>query len=148
MGYAVISALLALFDLWTKRIAHISGFAGMEDYTYGLFRFTLKENRGIAFSMLSSKPELLNILNIILLLSILAIMLIGKGSRLFKTGLCLIIGGGAGNFINRLINGAVTDFIEPTFVRFAVFNAADVFICLGAFLAAVAILFAKKEKQR
>ena len=37
--------------------------------------------------------------------------------------------------------------IEPLFVRFAVFNVADVFITCGAILLAVYLLFFEREKQ-
>ena len=49
-------------------------------------------------------------------------------------------GGGLGNLYDRLVYGSVIDFIDPIFVRFAVFNPADAFICVGAALAFVALL--------
>jgi signal peptidase II len=36
----------------------------------------------------------------------------------------MVIAGGIGNMIDRIALGYVIDFIELTFVRFAVFNAA------------------------
>ena len=38
--------------------------------------------------------------------------------------------------IDRISNGYVIDFIEPMFINFAVFNVADCFITVGAFLLA------------
>ena len=57
------------------------------------------------------------------------------------------MGGGLGNLYDRLIYGAVIDFIEVTFVRFAVFNVADICICVGAALAMIAMLMEEKCKN-
>ena len=56
---------------------------------------------------------------------------------LLRAGLWLIAGGGLGNLYDRLATGGVSDFIELAFVRFAVFNVADVCVCLGAALAVI-----------
>ena len=42
-------------------------------------------------------------------------------------------------------NGYVIDFIDLQFVRFAVFNLADVAICLGAVIAAVSYILAERK---
>lgn len=47
-----------------------------------------------------------------------------------------VAGGGIGNAIDRMtLDGAVTDFFATTFVDFAVFNVADVFITCGVVVA-------------
>ena len=46
-----------------------------------------------------------------------------------------ICGGGIGNAIDRVVAGRVTDFFATTFMDFAVFNVADVFITCGVILA-------------
>ena len=43
-------------------------------------------------------------------------------------------GGGIGNAIDRVMAGRVTDFFATTFMDFAVFNVADVFITCGVIL--------------
>lgn len=48
-----------------------------------------------------------------------------------------VAGGGAGNAIDRVALGAVTDFFKTTFVDFAVFNVADIFVTCGVVLAVV-----------
>ena len=44
------------------------------------------------------------------------------------------ISGGVGNIIDRIRLQYVVDYIEPTFVNFAVFNFADCLITVGAFI--------------
>lgn len=48
-----------------------------------------------------------------------------------------VAGGGIGNAIDRVTLGAVTDFFKTTFVDFAIFNVADVFVTCGVFVALV-----------
>lgn len=48
-----------------------------------------------------------------------------------------IAGGGIGNAIDRVVDGRVTDFFATTFMDFAVFNVADIFITCGVFIALV-----------
>ena len=48
-----------------------------------------------------------------------------------------VCGGGIGNAIDRGVAGRVTDFFATTFMDFAVFNVADVFITCGVILAFV-----------
>ena len=46
----------------------------------------------------------------------------------------LVAGGGIGNMIDRLLLGSVTDFLATSFMRFPVFNVADIAVTCGAFL--------------
>ena len=52
-----------------------------------------------------------------------------KGSRAV-----LVLGGGIGNLIDRVLNGEVVDYINLLFMRFAVFNFADICVCVGVAL--------------
>jgi len=46
----------------------------------------------------------------------------------------LPLGGGIGNLIDRVLNGEVVDYINLLFMRFAVFNFADICVCVGVAL--------------
>ena len=63
-----------------------------------------------------------------------------------RAGLWLIAGGGLGNLWDRLAYGFVIDFIRLDFVRFAVFNPADVFVCVGAGLVVLSVSLAEWRK--
>ena len=54
-------------------------------------------------------------------------------SRPLVTGLCFVIGGGAGNLYDRIRFGSVTDFVHVNFGLFqtGIFNMADVSIMMG-----------------
>lgn len=57
-----------------------------------------------------------------------------------------VAGGGAGNAIDRIVFGRVTDFFATTFIDFAVFNVADIFITCGVVVAL--ILWARWDAAR
>lgn len=110
------------------------------------------ENTGAAFGILSSKPLLITIFNILILLALTIYVLIkikdfSKSGYLFS--IILIISGGFGNIIDRMINGYVTDYFEFAFISFPVFNFADIFITVGAFLLLIKLLidFIKENKK-
>ena len=48
-----------------------------------------------------------------------------------------VVGGGIGNAIDRVALGAVTDFFKTTFVDFAIFNVADIFVTCGVPIALI-----------
>ena len=57
-----------------------------------------------------------------------------RGKRLQQAALLLVLGGGIGNLIDRVLNGEVVDYINLLFMRFAVFNFADICVCVGVAL--------------
>ena len=50
---------------------------------------------------------------------------------LISAALVLVLGGGIGNLIDRVLNGVVVDYINLLFMQFAVFNFADICVCVG-----------------
>ena len=57
-----------------------------------------------------------------------------------QLGLWLAVGGGLGNWVDRAVRGFVVDFVALDFMRFAIFNVADICIVCGVILAALGIL--------
>ena len=74
-------------------------------------------------------------------------------NKLFQISVAMLLGGGIGNMIDRIFVGYVVDFIEFTFVDFAVFNIADTAITIGAVCLGIYFaffdktFFPKKEKE-
>ena len=140
IGYWMTAAAVFAIDRVTKilapgipegRTALIPGVVGL--------RYT--ENRGIAFSLLSGAPWVLGIVS---LAAIAAAFFFLRGKKLHfltRTGLMMMLGGAAGNMVDRFFTGYVPDMIEFLFVKFAVFNAADAFLCIGCVLVVIRLLF-------
>ena len=88
-------------------------------------------NTGMAFSLFSGKPWLLGLLSLALIAGAFLLLKDQPLSGLTRTGLMMMLGGGAGNLADRLLTGYVPDLFEFLFVRFAIFNVADVFLVAG-----------------
>jgi signal peptidase II len=135
----------------------------IERYTSAFFRFPIisdivvlvhNQNAGIAFGMFSDSSS--RWLAPFLLLSSAAVMallvwilLSGRaGGWLAQSGLALILGGAAGNALDRLLHGGVTDFLEVRLgtYHWPAFNVADSAISVGAALVLIELLFGVRHK--
>ena len=111
-------------------------------------------NYGIAFSLFNNLDYLgqwiLNILIFLILASIAKELFTNLASSiLYLIGLSIILGGGLANFLDRYDNSAVTDFIILHYndIYFpAVFNIADLSICMGALLIIIYFMSNKKNE--
>lgn len=98
-----------------------------------ILQFSYVENTGAAFGSFSKYTALLSVFTGIALFCGLVYLLLGKRREkvVYISGV-LILSGGLGNLIDRVCRGFVVDYIEPLFVNFAVFNFADILVCVGA----------------
>ena len=62
-------------------------------------------------------------------------------------GLMMMLGGACGNLTDRLLAGSVPDMVELLFVRFAIFNAADVCLVAGCALVMADLLLGGRKKH-
>ena len=121
----------------------------------GWLQLVLVRNRGVVFGFASGGPlrPLFVLALPILLVPLIAWLLLTTRSRLERWAYTLILGGAAGNLIDRLRLGHVVDFIDaylrqgPIERHWYTFNLADSFICVGAALLALSLLFPVKEKK-
>lgn len=131
----IISALV-FADQLIKHIV-VNWFADNKpfDVLFSTFKITYVKNTGAAFSMFSSNTVILTVFTCVIIIFCFAFLMLKKSpSRVADASLILIISGGIGNVIDRIANGFVVDYIEPLFVKFAVFNFADICITVGAFV--------------
>jgi len=114
-------------------------------------------NPGLAFGVLSEVPSLrTRMVFIVGSLAIIAViswfLMAGgyAGSSLTAAGLALVLGGATGNVTDRILHGAVTDFLEVWLgsYRWPAFNVADSAITVGAILVLVDVLFISKHGAR
>ena len=79
---------------------------------------------------------------IVICAAVIIWLVVGKRHNALEiTALALVVAGGIGNCIDRLITGYVVDFIRFTFIDFPVFNVADICVTCGVILFLVAIIF-------
>jgi signal peptidase II len=106
-------------------------------------------NEGIAFGLFSFDDKFLyHSLSLLILLIILVIIyIIFKNDGFKKYSLVLVLGGALGNFYDRIVNGAVPDFIDFHYNNFHwfIFNVADIFITIGIICLIIFDLINKKN---
>ena len=95
----------------------------------GFLSLTYIKNDGGAFGILGGSRLVLLIGSAVAIGVVLWILLSGSSSRLASLGCGLILGGAAGNLVDRLSTGEVTDYVHFSF--WYIFNAADAAIVVG-----------------
>ncbi len=117
-----------------------------EGYRHELVRNLLylvhSRNPGMAFGIFSDSASpgvrIALIAGSLVVIGALAWLLVSASGcgRLAAAGLALLLGGAAGNLTDRILHGAVTDFIEVWIgtYRWPAFNVADSAITIGAAL--------------
>lgn len=109
-----------------------------------LFNLTLTYNRGAAFSLLSDAGGWQRWLfaGLSLVVAVVIVVWLARlkaGQRWLACGLALVLGGAVGNLWDRLVIGAVVDFIDVYYKswHWPAFNIADSAICIGAVMLVV-----------
>ena len=140
--YFLLSALWVVVDQVVKYLvriyiplyASVPFLPGM-DLTY-------VQNTGAAFSLLSEHTWVLTLLSAVVSVGLVVAMakrILPHWSGMLS--LALLLGGAVGNLIDRALLGFVTDMFETLFMRFAVFNVADICVVVGGIAFCVYYLF-------
>lgn len=132
-----------LLDRMTKVWA-VNSLKGEPSTSYwnDFFRLVYAENTGAFLSLGSGLDDnwrtiILSILPIIVLLYVLYFILFAKNVDTWQaTAFSLILGGGASNIVDRIMQGMVVDFMNMGLfgVRTGIFNVADMAIMAGLFM--------------
>jgi signal peptidase II len=141
-GLVFLATLLASAgcDQATKHVAReVLGGSPAVSLAADLIRFELALNPGGFLSLGASLPEeirslfFLAVVPLGLLLVCVLLFRAGPLSSASLVGLGLVAGGGLANWIDRLVAGAVTDFVSLGLggLRTGIFNVADVSVMAG-----------------
>ena len=138
-----IAAVIVLVDQVTKAMvrSQFELYEGVEVIP-GFFDLTRVHNTGAAFGMLNGVdfPYKTAVLSIVAAAALVGLGAFAVGlpaaQWLSRWGIALIIGGAAGNLIDRLTLGYVTDFVDVYWRgwHFWAFNVADAAITVGVAL--------------
>lgn len=113
-----------------------------------VFHLTYIENRGAAFSILEGKQIFLVGLTTLILLALTVFILMDRiKSKFLIWSLALVIGGGIGNLIDRVLRGFVVDYLDFRIIDFAVFNFADCCVVVGTGLIMIYVLFLDRKNS-
>ncbi|MDR1150345.1 MAG: signal peptidase II [Clostridiales bacterium] len=126
--FCVVFLLFAIDFLSKETVLRFLKFS--KKISFGLINLTYVENSGAAFGFFKGQKIFLSLLSITAIF-LLSYHIIKKKSKL-RTIETVIISGILGNLFDRLFRGYIIDFIELSFVKFPVFNLADIFIIVGS----------------
>ena len=95
-----------------------------------MFHITYIENPGAAFGILANQ-RLLFLVMTVLIVGVMLYLYASLSNKKSLTAISLgfVVSGAIGNFIDRFMQGTVTDFLD--FRIWPVFNIADICICVG-----------------
>lgn len=135
LGWIAVLAIIA--DQISKWLA-LTYLMGSQITLLPILKLVLVYNRGAAFGFLDQAPGWQNGLFIAIGITVASIILfmirrLQPGEIQVAVALWMVVGGAAGNLIDRVRIGSVVDFIQVT-PYFPVFNVADSAITLGAIL--------------
>ena len=117
------------------------------------FDITYTLNPGAAFSMLADAPAWVRKAFLLSMASaaiiVLAVLIVrSKRVSINSIAFALILGGAAGNLIDRAIRGRVIDFMRAHYydLNYPVFNVADSAITIGVVLIILATFFGSDDE--
>jgi signal peptidase II len=116
----------------------------------GVLRLSYTRNDGGAFGILGGQSIVLLLGSVVAVAFVLWMLLKGPPALTTTLGCGLILGGAAGNLLDRLTMGNVTDFLDLEFWplrEWPVFNAADVAIVLGVTTLLLAALRPEADRR-
>lgn len=133
MFYAILAAALVVLDQIVKYLVRANiPLGGNVPFIPYLLDLTYVQNTGAAFSMLRSHTWVLTLISTVVVVGMCALLVKGFfKNRLGLFSAALVLAGGMGNLIDRVVFGFVTDMFQTTFMDFAVFNVADCCITVG-----------------
>ena len=146
----LLAMAVVVVDQWTKHWAVTVLGTDREIEVFWTLQFNLAFNSGMAFSRGEGFGPVIAVVATGVIVWLL-ISLRTDSSRLSTVGMGLVIGGAAGNLIDRLfrgeawLRGAVVDFID--FQWFPIFNIADMAINVGAALLILNAVLASRRPE-
>jgi signal peptidase II len=115
-----------------------------------LLRLQHVRNRGAAFGITYGSPTVMLIITAIVTAALLYLFISGifdPGSFLGRFAVVIILGGAAGNLIDRILFGEVIDFINMGIgsYRWPTYNVADINLTIGVILLIALTMFTQHE---
>lgn len=130
ISIAVLTAADQLIKFFVERFLQPVGTA---EFINGFIGWSYVRNTGAAFGSFSQSTTLLSVVTgVVILAGMILIATKEIKSKFYLTCTVMIVSGGLGNLIDRIVKGYVVDFIEVQFMDFAVFNFADILVTVGA----------------
>ena len=152
IGLSLIVAIVTLIiDQITKKVITATMNIGDSYEVIPHFlNITSHRNNGAAWGILSGKMGFFYIITLIIL-AVLIIFYIKetKYNAFMQVAISLLFAGALGNFIDRVFNGEVVDFIDTNIFGydFPIFNVADSSLTIGVIFVIIALIKDATKKE-
>ena len=143
MLYFILAAALTALDQLVKFLVRANIHLGDSvPFIPHVMELTYVQNTGAAFSLFAGHTWALGIVSLLVSL-VLAAALMKPVFRhpVGRACLAVVLAGAVGNLIDRFALGFVTDMFRTLFIRFAVFNVADICVVVGGIAAGIYYMF-------
>lgn len=147
--YLMIAAIVVLDQIVKRMVVSVMARGDSIPVVDQIFHITYIQNTGAAFSLMEGFRVLLIALPVAVILAAMGFLFLKRKSAhpVLLTSLAFICGGGLGNVIDRARFGYVVDYLD--FRVFPIFNAADIFVCLGCgLLLLYVIVLDRKDSEK
>ncbi len=150
--FLVMAAILIVPDQITKQLAveHLKGAESIPIIKNVLYLLYV-ENKGAAFGVFQGAQYMFYVITVVVLAGILYVVYkTPVKDRYFYPVLFvaeLVFAGAIGNFIDRVNQMYVVDFIYFSPIDFPVFNVADIYVTSGCIIMVLLFLFHYKDED-
>ena len=147
----ILSGLLVIFllgiDLLLKYL--VSTYLTTVNIIDNFFSLTYVLNDGAAFSLFASRTYLLILIALICLFFIIYELKNNLDDRVLSIGYSLVLTGLLGNFLDRLIDGYIIDYLSFKIFtyNFPIFNFADILIVVGIIIVMIKEILKERGKR-
>lgn len=149
MLVAILSGIVILLDQVSKYIIASNSTLQNVEIIKGFFYLTYAKNTGMAWSLLSGKQAFLSVVSAIAIGVMVYYVVTKNLDKLTRISLALMIGGAAGNLIDRMFYAYVRDFLDFIIFGydFPIFNIADSALTIGVVLLFIATMKEDKKEK-
>ena len=147
----IVAIAILIIDQVTKRIiATTMNIGDSYEVIPNFLKITSHRNNGAAWGILSGKMGFFYIITIVILIVLVLFYIKEAKYNLFmQVAISLLFAGALGNFIDRLVNGEVVDFVDTNIFGydFPIFNVADSSLTIGVLFIIIALLKDANSKE-
>lgn len=153
MAYAIVAVIILILDQAVKYWTTVNiALNDSMSFIPGFIELTNIHNEGAAYGIFKGMTWLFIPLTIIFVIAVIYMLVKNVIDGKFgRWTILMVMAGGIGNLIDRIINGKVVDmfhFVFPVFGRdYPVFNVADMFISICGVLFCIWLIFHKSPKE-
>ena len=142
----LVSVLLGL-DLLLKYL--VSTYLTTVNIINNFFSLTYVLNDGAAFSLFASRTYLLILIALLCLFFIIYELKSNLDDRVLSIGYSLVLAGLLGNFLDRLMDGYIIDYLSFKIFtyNFPIFNFADILIVVGIIIVIIKEILKERGKK-